>query len=321
MNTSHAQIGRARSATVRGMAILIMLMLVAGTLAVAAAAGRLGRLGRPYVRNGAWIAYSTAPACAADGLCGEFVGGSAVFMIRAGGSRKLVADRTSGAPWNICPVFSPNGRMLAFAREKGWAAAVNSSAVVIVRLGAQGTILSGRRVVQGPEGEAPCPQWSADSSRVAYRYRGKVVVFGLDGKRRPRVSGDPTIHDFVSTARGTIGRKNEIVSPSGKLIAWQRPDDYGVVVSRPDGSHQRVIPAQGGEPPDETSYEIAGWSPDGRKLLLMYDVGGARISAVSLTPPFASKTIVDDIQTGNPRSWPGYGDVSWQPIPRRQASH
>jgi hypothetical protein len=314
MNRSHAQIGRTRSATVRGMVVLAVLMLIAGTLAVAAAARQLGR---PYARNGPWIAYSTAPACAADGVCGEQpAAGSAVFMIRAGGSPKLVAGRTSGFPWNICPVFSPNGRMLAFAREK---AAVYSSVVVIVRIGAQGPILSGRRVVKGPEGEAPCPQWSADSSRLAYRYRGKVIVFGLDGKRRPRVSGDPTIHDFVSTARGTIGRKNGIVSPSRKLIAWQRPD-YGVVVSRPDGSDQRVIPAQGGEP-GESTYGIAGWSPDGRKLLLMYDVGGARMSAVSVTPPFASKTVADDIRLGTARLWPGYGDVSWQPIPRRPASH
>ena len=69
----------------------------------------------PIARNGDWIAYSTAPAD--DQRRGSSSGrllGSDVFMIRAGGRPKLVAGRGRGAIWNVCPVFSPNGKMLAF---------------------------------------------------------------------------------------------------------------------------------------------------------------------------------------------------------------
>ena len=257
-------------------------------------------------RNGPWIAYSNAPACAADGPCSggeQSYAGSNVFMIRAGSSPKLVARRGSRSAWNICPVFSPNGRLLAFARERG-----SRSTIVVVRIGGKGPIPANRRVLKVPTGSAHCPRWSANSSRLAYLSRGHVIVFGLDGKRLARANGDPTIHDFVSTP------STGILSPTGKLIARQLAGK--IVVSRPDGSDPRDIPQQGGAP-SEPSYGIAGWSPDGRKLLLMYDTGGARISAVSVSPPFRSTTIVDDIPVDNARLWPGYGDVSWQPKPRR----
>jgi Tol biopolymer transport system component len=289
------------------MVVGAVLMFIAGTFAVTAAAHRSGR---PTARNGPWIAYSNAPACAADGPCAtggeQSYAGSNVFMIRAGGSPELVARRGSRSAWDICPVFSPNGRMLAFARERG-----SRSTIVVVRIGAEGPIPANRRVVKVPTGSAHCPRWSANSSRLAYLSGGHVIVFGLDGKRLARANGDPTIDDFVSTPSAGI------LSPTGKLIARQLAHGGRIVVSRPDGSDPRDIPEQGGGLPGEPSYGIAGWSPDGRKLLLMYDTGGARISAVSVSPPFRSTTIVDHIPVDNARLWPGYGDVSWQPKPRR----
>jgi hypothetical protein len=66
-----------------------------------------------------------------------------------------------------------------------------------------------------------------------------------------------------------------------------------------------------------SSYAIAGWSPDGRQLLLMSDVGGGfSMTAVTVEPPFASKTVVAYARVNTARSWPGNGDVSWQPAPR-----
>jgi hypothetical protein len=47
---------------------------------------------------------------------------------------------------------------------------------------------------------------------------------------------------------------------------------------------------------------------------VMRDVGGGfAMRAVSVEAPFAS-TFVADARVNNARSWPGYGDVSWQPI-------
>jgi len=50
----------------------------------------------------------------------------------------------------------------------------------------------------------------------------------------------------------------------------------------------------------------------------MSDVGGNgfMMRAVSVDPPFTSMLIVDFVPVNNARSWPAYGDVSWQPAPQ-----
>ena len=280
-------------------------------------------------RSGRWIAYSTAPAGAASGdSYGAPAGsGSDVFMSRVSGGRpKLVAGRSSrtwhvfswrgeSKVWNVCPVFSPNGRMLAYARLVGalsWKAGAARSTIVVIRVGPEGPIAKGRIVLTVPGGLVRCPRWSSNSSRLAYldHDRRKVVVRGLDGSKWHRASGDPTIHDFDRSV-------GELVSPTGDLVAKSGP--HGIVVSRPDGSDQRVVKDDlGGYP----SYGIGGWSPDGRKLLLMKDVGGGfSMRAVSVDPPFASEMVVAHVPVNNARSWPGYGDVSWQPIPDHRRSY
>jgi Tol biopolymer transport system component len=154
-----------------------------------------------------------------------------------------------------------------------------------------------------PGGHARCPRWSSDSSRLAYLDDGRIVVRGLDGSTRQRAKGDPARHDF---------KRKPDTSPEGDLIA--SPGNDAIVVSRADGSDQRLVPDDLAGTP---SYAIAGWSPDGRKLLLMTDVGGVfNMRAVSVEPPFASETVVAFARVNDERSWPGYGDVSWQPIPR-----
>lgn len=251
--------------------------------------------------NGRWIAYSTAPA--SDGSGGYPPGGTVngVFVTRIGGRPKLVAGQGRGAAWNLCPVFSPNGRMLAFARESR-----AGSTIVVVRVARHGPLGGGRLVLKVRGGRARCPRWSSDSSRLAYLDHGRVVVRDLHGARRHWANGDPAIRDFDTSV-------DELVSPSGSLVARRGPD--GTIVSRLDGSDQRVI--------KDSSYAIAGWSPDGHKLLFMTDVGGGfRMRAVSVYPPFASETVVAYARVRNARSWPGYGDVSWQPTAsaRRQIS-
>jgi len=257
-------------------------------------------------RNGRWIAYSTAPASDVD----HAEWGSDVFVTRVGGPEtEPVADRGQDRLWNVCPAFSPNGRMLAFARvtnEFVWNRQ-DRSRIVIVRFGAHGPVAGGRIVLNVRAGRAHCPVWSSDSSRLAYLDHGRVVVRDLHGVRRHRSVGDPTRHDFDRSV-------DELVSPTGDLVARQGPD--GTIVSRPDGSDQRVIQ-------DDYAHTIAGWSPDGRKLLLVDDYRGAwfRIRTVSVDPPFASETVVDSLPDNGTRSQlPGYNDVSWQPIPDHLAS-
>jgi hypothetical protein len=259
-------------------------------------------------RNGGWIAYSTAPA--RGGTCYDPLSacGSDVFLTRAsGGPHVLVASRGRGRwgrIWNVCPVFSPNGRMLAFARLAGL-----RSAIVVVSLrgprgSMDGVLGAPWRILQVPDAHIRCPRWSSDSLRLAYLERGRIVVRTLDGSRRHRAKGDPAIRDFDRNPQ-------KLVSPTRGLIAGFGPNDT-IVVSQPDGSDQRVV-----KDDLPSSYAIAGWSPDGRELLVMSDVGGGfSMSAVAVDPAFASKAVVAYARVNTARSWPGNGDVSWQPAPR-----
>ena len=128
-------------------------------------------------RNGEWIAYSTVPG---DGLWRRAGNptGSDVFVVRQGREPKLVAGRRDGKTWNVCPAFSPDGTMLAFGTTSP--AGQSLSVVRMTR--------AGRRAhLKVHEGRLPpCPQWSANSSRVAYVRNGKVIVRGLDGSSRRR---------------------------------------------------------------------------------------------------------------------------------------
>ena len=253
--------------------------------------------GRRIVRKGRWIAYSTAHAD--DWRHRSTYGrrGSDVLMTRAGDSPKLVASRGSGDIWNICPAFSPDGRLLAFARI-----VPSGSQIAVVRVARDGQTGASRVVVRLSVRRAPCPRWSSNRSRLAYLDRnGKVIVRDLDGPRQPWTDGDPTARDFDRNGHA-------LASPTGKLIARSLSDGR-IVVSRRDGSGRRVVKDH---PP---SYAIGGWSPDGRKLLLMRDVGGGfKMRAVSVHTPFLSTTVVAYVSVNNERSWPGYGDVSWQPM-------
>ena len=131
-------------------------------------------------------------------------------MTRAGDLPKPVASRGSGAIWNLCPAFSPNGRRLAFATISP-----SGSEIVVVRIFSRdGTIGARRVVVRLSARQALCPRWSLDSSRVAYldRNRGKVIVRDLDGSKQHRTKGDPTARDFVQNP-------HTVLSPTGRLIA------------------------------------------------------------------------------------------------------
>ena len=261
--------------------------------------------------NGDWIAYSTAPA--RGGTCYDPLSkacGSDVFVTRASGGRPvLVAGRGRGRwgrIWNVCPVFSPNGRMLAFARLAGLRSAIVVVPIRGPRGSVDGVLGAPWSTLKVPGTRIRCPRWSSDSSRLAYLERGRIVVRGLDGSRPHRTTGDPTIRDFDRNRQKVVSTTHDLIARFGA--------DGTIVVSGPDGSDQRVIKA---DLDGYSSYGIAGWSPDGRKLLLMTDVGGGfRMTAVSVEPPFASKTVVAYVRVNTARSWPGNGDVSWQPLPR-----
>jgi Tol biopolymer transport system component len=247
-------------------------------------------------------AYSTAPADHPNRRAG-YPSGSDVFLVHEGGRPRLVAGRGNGESWNVCPAFSPDGTMLAFGRK----APPGGDSIGVVTVAGTGAVAPRVTMKVGPSRIAPCPNWSADSSRLAYLdRRGKLVVRTLDGSIRPRRAGDPAPADFSRS-------DSKLVSPTGDLVAHRSSSSCEIVVSQRDGSRRRAIDDY------PCSYATAGWSPDGRKLLVMKDMDGLHFAmiAVSVHAPFDARPIVVRVRVNHARSWPGYGDVSWQPAPRR----
>jgi WD40-like Beta Propeller Repeat len=295
------------------MRTLALLLAAGAALATGGtgAAGSSTEPGKPArasdsqrARNGEWIAYATTPGA---NVSRRGLGGSDVFVVRQGRAPMLVASREDGRTptsrsRNVCPAFSPDGTMLAFGT---WSPTTGLS-LSVVRM-----TRAGRRAhleVRDDGGLPPCPQWSADSSRLAYVRAGKVIVRGLDGSTRRAGVGDPVIQDFR-------GRHAEsLTSPTGDLVArLGGPSPCGVVVERPDGSQRRNLDAGC----TYGFYAVAAWSPDGRKLLLMRDVSGLDFTmfAVSVDAPFKSVPVVERVRVPNAHTWPGRFDVSWQPRP------
>lgn len=257
------------------------------------------------VRNGDWIAYSTVPhgnQAPRDGP--DYLTGSDVFLVRQGHEPILVAGRGDGETWNVCPAFSPDGTKLAFSTKSQGRLSVS-----VVRMTRAGVSAAGRVDLDViGRGNAPCPMWSTDGSRLTYVRAGKVVVRGLDGSTRRARAADPVRADFRARYADSL------TSPAGDLVARREDPACVVIVERPDGSGRRALQVG---PAGQTicPYAVAAWSPDGRRLLVMFDTSGRNFTmiAVAVNAPFKQVPIVEGVRVNHARSWPGRGDVSWQP--------
>ena len=252
---------------------------------------------RPGASNG-WIAYSTAPAADYLGPSGDPdpLSGSDLYLVREGEEPKLIADRDGGDTWNVCPAFSPSGTLLAFGQDTS-----DGEAIIVVGVDAQGSLTDPNiRLPVAASALAPCPRWSSDGSRIAYLEEGAVVVRGLDGSSPAMANGDPELADFAHS-------RDSIPAPNGELVA--RDVGGTIVVERADGFDSRVVA-------ELNAYALAGWSPDSRWILSLQDVSGFHFTmhAISVVEPFETITIVAMVRVNHGRSWPGDGDVSWQPV-------
>jgi WD40 repeat protein len=285
--------------SIRRVSAVALVAVATALLTVVSASGSPREATRPA--NGDWIAYATAPANDQTRRSG-YPGGSDVFISKPGGTPLLVAGRGNGSIWNVCPAFSPSGKLLAFGQKSP-----RGQSIRIVGVSRDGSIRDERKVLRVRRSTAPCPKWSADSKRLAYLdSKRKLVVLTIGGVARPRRAGDPT--------RSSFSRDDQaLVSPDGTLVARRDTTNHSclVFVSRRDGTGRRLV--------DDSpcSYATAGWSPDSQKLLVMKDMDGQHFAmvVVPVNAPAERRGIVTGVQVNHARSWPGYGDVSWQPKP------
>jgi Tol biopolymer transport system component len=256
-----------------------------------------------------WIAFSTQPGLVQVGDTDYDVGGD-IYLVRQGEEPTLIVSRGDANTTNVCPMFSPDGSKLVYGTGTD-----SSRDLVFLAVATDGTVDEMMRMEVPRRVAAPCPAWwSSDGMRFGFIQRssksyaepdGAMLVFrGLDGSTPEVVAGDPTIDELKGDRLN--GLEGPLLSPDGQLIVV-RGTDGQLTVSNADGSDRRVIAGSG--------YSVPAWSPDGRKVLTMTDVGGGfGMVAHSIDEPFASVVLVSSLPVNGERSWPGRGDVSWQPI-------
>ena len=160
------------------MVILLAALLLLGALAAGIV---FGMLRTEEASGGGLIAFPLN-----DEIDGR--GDAGIFATRIGGiPRRIIGAQDDGIE-EVCPAFSPDGRLLAYGvRMVGQSATGedNRSWVVIVSLDADGSLTPLHRLPGGePGGEfagTPCPKWSPDSSAVAWHDDTQLRIAPLDG--------------------------------------------------------------------------------------------------------------------------------------------
>lgn len=307
---------RRRWSTVAGPGLAVVAVVAALVLGLGAVPLIRDRapVASDWVPSNGWIAFSTQPGFSQVSET-DLLGGGNIYLVRGGVEPMLIVSRGDPAATNVCPAFSPDGSMLAYGEL-----ADSIRTLVVLAVAADGSVTEVTRIEVPGLGAAPCPSWSSDGTRLAYLQRelvpdaflpaGTVVVRGLDGSTPEPGEGDPTF-EVLTADLGEEGPA-PLASPDGTLVTRSGFDvetyECHVIVSRPDGSESRTITSK-------CVYSVAAWSPDGRYILTMEDVGsGFTMVGWSIKVPFESVILASNVPTNGARSWPGRGDVSWQPV-------
>jgi hypothetical protein len=304
---------------------LVLGILLIGTLVALGMIGARLLLPRPVsgATNG-WIAFSTQPGFpeALHECCGS---GGDIYLVREGIEPRLIVSRGSANTSNVCPAFSPDGLTLVYGHRDG-----ASRALILLAVHADGSVSETARLDVPGGGNVPCPRWSTDGNRLAYLDVSRagvplvqpagVVVRGLDGSTVVPGPTDPNLDDLIRTT-SFVDSDTPFQSPSGDWAVLA--DTRGVIIERPDGSDARVLltPEEFGSLMGDyccslTPYSFPAWSPDGRFVLAMGDVGGPAFTLVAISVDSQGRSIVlaHDVAVNSASNWPVRGDSSWQPV-------
>lgn len=193
-------------------------------------------------------------------------GDYAIYGVGASGGREVRLTKGHGDPstpeglfFAVEPVWSPNGRLVAFASRRG-----GPSHIYVMR--ADGSHV--RQVTRGKLDDDG-PAWAPDGRRLAFsRDGGLFIVASAGGPVR-------------SLTRGLGGEAaNPAWSPDGKFIAYdyRRPgfSSREIWVIGVGGSRARLVTKL---PAVST---LPSWSPDGRRIAFQSNLHGGHFEIYSI---------------------------------------
>jgi len=184
-----------------------------------------------------------------------------IWTVPATGGPSVQATAGEGRDWS--PAWSPDGRYLYFASDRG-----GTMNLWRVRMDeASGRTLAEPEPITTPATYLGHPALSADGRRIAYSdilVTGNLQKIGFD-PARGTVVGDP-----VWVTDGSLRWTNPDPSPDGERLVFAtltEPEGH-LYVSRTDGREMRLLTG------DSATDRVPRWSPDGQWISFFSDRSG-----------------------------------------------
>jgi Tol biopolymer transport system component len=262
------------------LSILLLMTLVAGTVVA-----------------GASLLSSTEPAPMTSGVLVYGAEGDIFTMRDDGTDRRRL---TSGPEFDLAPVWSPDGTMIAFYSDPDGDPEKGEPTTIKV-VDADGTDL------HAIAGDVPVTayywgsiSWAPDSERLAFSVdrplASAIYTVDADGSDLRELDLGPIL-DAMTPAW----------APDGSLIAfrgWSVADGTGVYVMTPDGSQPRRVSAPGPELGDRSSWTWPRWSADSKELVFAYEGGdGYHVMGVATVDGTSQHDVTDEAYDRQDASW------------------
>lgn len=160
---------------------------------------------------------------------------------------KAMTQKTFHRSDDLFPVFSPDGKMLAFASKR------NGNWDVFIMNAKKG---KAKRQITFSDEQEIAPSWSPDGKKIAF------CRFSLSSRR-----WEIWIYDLTNgSMTNLVPGKYPTYSPTEYLMAFQRPTDkgwYSIWTIDEQGNNEMIILSS-----EKEGFINPAWSPDGKKIVV-----------------------------------------------------